>query len=175
MLVLGLALSSCRAPLEGRDQQQDARPLVLTTFTVLADMAANVAGERLQVKSITKQGAEIHGYEPTPSDLEQATSAQLILENGLGLELWARRYTAAAGDVPTVTLTEGMEPLLIEGDAYAGRPNPHAWMSPKRAQVYVDRIVEAFVALDPDGAPTYRRNANAYKQQLQELDQELLA
>ena len=54
MLVLGLALSSCRAPLEERDQQQDARPLVLTTFTVLADMAANVAGERLQVKSITK-------------------------------------------------------------------------------------------------------------------------
>jgi manganese transport system substrate-binding protein len=173
VLVLGLALSACRAPLAERDQQKDARPLVLTTFTVLADMAANVAGERLQVKSITKQGAEIHGYEPTPSDLEQATSAQLILENGLGLELWARRYTAAAGDVPTVTLTEGMEPLLIEGDAYAGRPNPHAWMSPKRAQAYVDRIVEAFVALDPDGAPTYRRNAKAYKQQLQELDQEL--
>ena len=175
VLIVGLALSACRAPLAERDRKQDSRPLVLTTFTVLADMAANVAGDRLQVKSITRQGAEIHGYEPTPSDLEQAASAQLILENGLGLELWARRYTASAGDVPTVTLTEGMEPLLIEGDAYAGRPNPHAWMSPKRAQMYVDRIEEAFVALDPDGAATYRSNAKAYKQQLQQLDQELRA
>ena len=172
-LVVAIALNACRAPLTERERLQDSRPLVLTTFTVLADMASNVAGDRLRVKSITKQGAEIHGYEPTPSDLEQATSAQLILENGLGLELWARRFTAAAGDVPTVTLTEGMEPLLIEGDAYAGRPNPHAWMSPKRAQAYVDRIVEAFITLDPDGAPTYRRNAKAYQQQLQQLDQEL--
>lgn len=173
--MVSLALIACRAPSAERARQQDARPLVLTTFTVLADMAANVAGNRLRVKSITRQGAEIHGYEPTPSDLEQAASAQLILENGLGLELWARRYTAAAGNVPTVTLTEGMEPLLIEGDAYAGRPNPHAWMSPKRAHLYVDRIVEAFVALDPDGASTYQRNAKAYKQKLQRLDQELRA
>jgi manganese transport system substrate-binding protein len=149
--------------------------LVLTTFTVLADMARNVAGDRLRVESITKLGAEIHGYEPTPSDLQRASGADLILENGLGLELWARKFTAAAGDVPTVTLSEGMQPLLIAEDAYAGKPNPHAWMSPKRAMQYVDRMVEAFSQLDPEGAATFRANGEAYKQQLRQLDTDLRA
>ena len=98
----------------------DKRPVVLTTFTILADMARQVAGDRLQVRSITKPGAEIHGYEPSPKDLEQASGADLIVENGLGLVLWARRFVRSAGDVHTVTLTEGMQPLLIEGDVYAG-------------------------------------------------------
>ena len=152
---------------------RNSRPKVLTTFTILADMARNVAGDRLQVESITKPGAEIHGYEFTPSDIERAAGADLILENGLGLELWARRFTEAAGDVPTVTLTDGIEPLLIAEDTYAGRPNPHAWMSPKAAQLYVDRLVEAFSSLDPEGAQQYEANAEAYKGRLQELDAEL--
>ena len=161
---------------EGRGSDrsaQSSRPKVLTTFTILADMARNVAGDRLQVESITKPGAEIHGYEFTPSDIERAAGADLILENGLGLELWARRFMEAAGDVPSVTLTDGIEPLLIGEDAYAGRPNPHAWMSPKAAQHYVDRLVEAFSTLDPEGAQQYEANAEAYKGRLQELDAEL--
>jgi len=149
------------------------RPKVLTTFTILADMARNVAGDRLKVESITKPGAEIHGYEFTPSDIERASGADLIVENGLGLELWARRFTEAAGDVPTVTLTDGIEPLLIGEDAYAGKPNPHAWMSPKAAQIYVDRLAEAFTSLDPEGATQYQANAEAYKQRLKTLDGEL--
>ena len=151
----------------------DKRPVVLTTFTILADMARQVAGDRLQVRSITKPGAEIHGYEPSPKDLEQASGADLIVENGLGLELWARRFVRSAGDVPTVTLTEGMQPLLIEGDVYAGKPNPHAWMSPLRAQGYVDRLVDALSELDPEGAQLYRENGNLYKRQLESLDAEL--
>ena len=151
----------------------DNRPVVLATFTILADMARQVAGDRLQVRSITKPGAEIHGYEPSPRDLEQASNADLIVENGLGLELWARRFVQSAADVPTVTLTEGMQPLLIEGDAYAGKPNPHAWMSPLRAQGYVDRLVDAFSQLDPEGAQLYRDNGNSYKLQLEKLDAEL--
>ena len=152
---------------------QNTRPKVLTTFTILADMARNVAGDRLHVESITKPGAEIHGYEFTPSDIERAAGADLIIENGLGLELWARRFTEAAGYVPTVTLTDGIDPMLIGEDAYAGRPNPHAWMSPKAAQLYVDRLVEAFSTLDPEGAQQYEANAEAYKGLLQELDAEL--
>jgi manganese transport system substrate-binding protein len=145
----------------------------LTTFTILADMAREVAGDRLQVKSITKPGAEIHGYEPSPKDLERASGADLIVENGLGLELWARRFVQSAGDVPTVTLTDGMQPLLIEGDLYAGKPNPHAWMSPLRAQGYVDQLVDAFSDLDPEGAQIYRDNGKSYKLQLENLDAEL--
>ena len=147
--------------------------MVLTTFTVLADMARQVAGERLEVRSIVKEGAEIHGYQPTPSDIQQATGADLIVENGLGLELWARRFTAAAGEIPTLTLSDGMQPMLISEDAYAGKPNPHAWMSPQRAMVYVDRLQEAFTALDPDGAEQYAANAEAYRGQLARLDDEL--
>jgi manganese transport system substrate-binding protein len=149
------------------------KPVVLTTFTVLADLARQVAGDRLEVRSITKPGAEIHGYEPTPSDLEAAQGADLIVENGLGLERWAARFVAASGQASTLTLSQGMEPLLIEGDVYAGKPNPHAWMSPKRAEHYVDRLVEGFSQLDPGGAPGFRARGEAYKQQLRALDAEL--
>ncbi len=168
-------LAACATPREPQRslKDPDQRPRVLATFTVLADLARNVAGDRLKVESITKPGAEIHGYEFTPSDIERASGADLIVENGLGLELWARRFTAAAGDVPSVTLTEGIQPLLIEDDAYAGRPNPHAWMSPQRTEHYVDQLVKAFSSLDPDGAPTYRANGEAYKLKLQKLDGEL--
>ena len=99
LVVVAVMLASCRS--RDQDVSADSRPQVLTTFTVLADLARNVAGDRLQVASIVKPGAEIHGYQPTPSDIERASKADLIVENGLGLELWAQRFTAAAGDVPT--------------------------------------------------------------------------
>ncbi len=177
LIAIALPLAvACTKPGDLSDRAErsaDNRPVVLTTFTILADMAREVAGDRLQVKSITKPGAEIHGYEPSPKDLERASGADLIVENGLGLELWARRFVQSAGDVPTVTLTDGMQPLLIEGDMYAGKPNPHAWMSPLRAQGYVDQLVDAFSDLDPEGAQIYRDNGKRYKQQLENLDAEL--
>ena len=148
--------------------------MVLTTFTVLADMAQQVAGDRLEVRSITKPGAEIHGYEPTPRDLEEAQGVDLIVENGLGLERWAQRFLAAAGsNVPIVTLSDGMEPLPIASDAAAGKPNPHAWMSPRRAELYVDRLVVAFSRLDPASAEQFKRRGETYKEQLKGLDREL--
>ena len=171
LVVVAVMLASCRS--RDQDVTADSRPQVLTTFTVLADLARNVAGDRLQVASIVKPGAEIHGYQPTPSDIERASKANLIVENGLGLELWARRFTAAAGDVPTITLSEGMDPLLITEDAYSGKPNPHAWMSPQRAMFYVDHLERAFTQLDPAGAAVYAANASAYKAKLQALDDEL--
>ena len=177
LIAIALPLAvACTKPGDLSDRAErsaDNRPVVLTTFTILADMAREVAGDRLQVKSITKPGAEIHGYEPSPKDLERASGADLIVENGLGLELWARRFVQSAGDVPTVTLTDGMQPLLIEGDVYAGKPNPHAWMSPLRAQGYVDQLVDAFSDLDPKGAQIYRDNGKRYKLQLENLDAEL--
>ena len=172
LAVLSLISSGCTQK-SSTDQFIKDKPEVLTTFTVLADLARNVAGDRLKVRSIVKPGSEIHGYQPTPSDIEQASSADLIIENGLGLELWARKFTASAGDIPTVTLSDGMEPLLIAEDAYAGKPNPHAWMSPKRTMAYVDQLEQAFVQLDPAGADQFKANAVAYKQSLQRLDQEL--
>ncbi len=169
---IAAVLLGCSPPARQANPPGPQRPVVLTTFTVLADMARQVAGDRLEVRSITRPGAEIHGYEPTPSDLDSAQGASLIIENGFGLERWAERFVAASGQAPRLTLTEGMQPVLIEGDAYAGKPNPHAWMSPRRAEQYVDRLVTAFTQLDPAGAEIYAANGAAYKQQLQALDAE---
>ncbi|MFC6666198.1 metal ABC transporter substrate-binding protein [Deinococcus radiopugnans] len=146
---------------------------VLTTFTILADMAQNVAGDRLNVVSITKPGAEIHGYQFTPSDLVNARGASLILNNGLGLELWFEKFTRQLGQVPSVTLTDGIKPVNISADAYKGKPNPHAWMSPKNALVYVENIRKAFVKLDPAGAKTFNANAKAYSAKIRAVDARL--
>ncbi len=151
----------------------DYKPIVLTTFTVLADMARNVAGDRLVVHSITKPGAEIHGYQPTPSDLVKASKADLIIENGLGLERWLKKFTKSAGGIKTIVLSENLTPIPIEGDLYSGKPNPHAWMSPKRAIDYVDNLVKAFSELDPIGSEIYNSNGLNYKNKLLELDNEL--
>lgn len=171
--MLGGCQRESTSPAQSPGGDRRDSPLVLTTFSVLADMARMVAGERLRVESITKIGAEIHGYEPTPSDIRRASGAVLVLENGLDLERWARRFTANLSGVPHVVLSEGITPLSIAADAYRGRPNPHAWMSPRLAEIYVENLRRAFTRLDPSGAGHYRRNAEAYRAQLRQLDQEL--
>lgn len=142
------------------------RMKVVTTFTVLADMAANVAGDAADVVSITKPGAEIHGYEPTPQDIVRASDADLILWNGMNLELWFEQFLTNMEDVPSATLTDGIDPISISSGSYEGKPNPHAWMGLDNALIYIDNIVEAFVAQDPDNTETYMANAEAYKEEL---------
>ncbi len=139
---------------------------VVTTFTVIADMARNVAGEGVEIVSVTKPGAEIHGYEPTPQDIVAASDADLILWNGLGLERWFEQFLGNLGDVPSVTLTDGIQPISILGGAYEGKPNPHAWMSLDNALVYVDNIAKSLSQADPDNAALYAANADRYKAQL---------
>lgn len=149
------------------------RPVVLTTFTVLADIAANVAGEHLVVESITKPGAEIHGYEPTPGDIKKAAKADLILDNGLNLEAWFAQFVEGL-DVPHVLVSDGVRTLNIAEGAYAGIPNPHAWMSPLNVQIYADNMAAAFAELDPAHAQDYRANAAKYRTQLQEVHDDLV-
>lgn len=144
---------------------------VVTTFTVLADMTRNVAGDGVEVVSVTKPGAEIHGYEPTPGDIVAASDADLILWNGLGLERWFEQFLTNMGDVPSAVLTDGITPISITGGDYDGKPNPHAWMSISNALIYVDNIEKALSAADPANAATYAANATAYKAKLMaELD-----
>ena len=118
----------------------DEKLKVVTTFTVIADIARNVAGDAAEVVSITKPGAEIHGYQPTPKDLVKAYDADLILWNGLNLELWFEKFISQLGDARYYTVSEGIEPLEIAEGAYLGLPNPHAWMGVNSAFVYVDNI-----------------------------------
>ena len=140
----------------------------VTTFTVLADMARNVAGEHAEVVSITKPGAEIHGYSPTPRDIVGASDADLILWNGLNLELWFEQFLGNLGELPSATLSDGIEPIPIASGGYAGQANPHAWMGLDNALVYVDNIAAAFAEHDPDNADAYRSNAAAYRREIRE-------
>ena len=135
---------------------------IVTTFTIIQDMAQNVAGDAAIVESITKPGAEIHGYEPTPQDIVKAQRADLVLWNGLNLERWFEKFYGNLRSVPRAVLTDGIEPVGIEEGPYTGKPNPHAWMSPRNAAIYVENIRKALVALDPDNAATYNANATAY-------------
>lgn len=141
---------------------------VVTTFTVIADMAKNVAGDAAEVTSITKPGAEIHEYQPTPGDIRRAQGADLILVNGFNLELWFSRFYQRLKGVPQVTVTEGIEPLGITEGPYNGKPNPHAWMSPDNALIYVDNIRKALQKYDPANAAVYQANADRYKTQIQQ-------
>lgn len=135
----------------------------VTTFTIIADMAQNVAGDAAIVESITKPGSEIHNYQPTPGDIVKAQDAQLILWNGLGLELWFEKFFANLDNVAEATVSAGVTPIGISEGPYSGKPNPHAWMSPDAALTYVDNIRDAFVKHDPANAETYKANAEAYK------------
>jgi len=139
---------------------------VVTTFTVLADMASNVAGDAAEVVSLTKPGAEIHGYSPTPRDLVRAMGADLILWNGLNLELWFEQFLSNIGDVPSVVLTEGIEPISISEGEYEGKANPHAWMGLDNAMIYIANIRDAMAAADPENAAIYWLNAEEYSAML---------
>ncbi|ARO15610.1 Periplasmic solute binding protein family [Ketogulonicigenium robustum] len=154
-------------------QGADGRMKVVTTFTILADMASNVAGDAADVVSLIKPGVDIHSYSPTPRDLVAAQGADLILWNGFNLEVWFAQFLQNMGDVPSAVLTDGIEPMSISGGEYQGKPNPHAWMSLDNALIYIDNIEKAFVAQDPDNAATYAANAAAYAQQLRDTLQPL--
>jgi manganese/iron transport system substrate-binding protein len=154
-------LAALAAPAAAADRLK-----VVTTFTVLADMARNVAGDVADVESLTKPGAEIHFYQPTPGDILRARGADLVLWNGLNLEQWFEKFLRNLGDVPSAVLSDGVEPMSIVEGAYAGKPNPHAWMSPADAEVYVDNIAVAMAGADPANAAAYAANADAYKQQI---------
>ena len=142
---------------------RSGKKVILTTFTVLADMAQNVAGDKAIVESITKTGSEIHGYEPTPSDLARGQGADLILDNGLNLECWADRFYNSFPKVQHLTLSDSIKPVDISEDSYRGKPNPHAWMSPQNAIIYVENIPKALFNLDPSNAKTYNKNAATYR------------
>ncbi|MFS8036828.1 metal ABC transporter substrate-binding protein [Xanthobacter sp. AM11] len=154
------------APAPAATPPAGAKFKVVTTFTVIADMAKNVAGDAALVESITKPGAEIHNYQPTPGDLIKAQDANLILWNGLNLELWFEKFFRRLKGVPSVVVSAGVEPMGITEGPYSGKPNPHAWMSPTAALIYVDNIRDALVKYDPANAAIYKANADAYKQKI---------
>lgn len=164
--LLAVALTGAPTPAQAAGKPKR----VLTTFTIIADMAQNVAGDAAVVESIIKPGAEIHEYEPTPLDIVKAQSADLVLWNGFGLERWFEKFFSNVKGVPSVVVTEGIEPMGITEGPYNGKPNPHTWMSPANALVYVENIRKALGKIDPANAAIYDRNAAAYAEELKAID-----
>ena len=160
--ILGLLIAFTLAPVPAALAQIK----VLTSFTVFADMARNVAGEHAEVVSITREGAEIHMFRPTPGDIKRGLGADVVLWNGLGLETWFERYLENLGNVKAYVLSDGVAPIMIAEGAYEGRANPHGWMSPGNAMIYIDNIVRALSETDPDNADAYAANGETYKAEI---------
>jgi len=169
--LLAIALTAGATPALAQPQNKPFR--VVTTFTVIQDIAQNVAGDKAIVESITKPGAEIHDYQPTPLDIVKAQAADLVLWNGFNLERWFERFFDNVKDVPLAVVTEGIEPVGITEGPYSGKPNPHAWMSPSNALIYVENIRKALVKFDPKNADAYNRNAADYSAKIRALDEPL--
>lgn len=145
----------------------------VTSFTVIADIARNVAGDAAIVESITKPGAEIHEYQPTPQDIVRAHNADVIFWNGMNLELWFERFLQDAGDIPNIIVSQGVAPLSIYEGPYTGKPNPHAWMSTENALIYIENIRKAFVKMDPQNADIYNENAKSYSTEVSAIRERL--
>lgn len=170
VLIAGLAFGAGPVALRA---QAPAKLKVATTFTIIQDIAQNVAGDAAIVESITKPGAEIHDYQPTPQDIVRAQGARLILWNGLNLERWFEKFLASLKDAKSAVVSEGVEPMPIREGGYAGKPNPHAWMSPKAALIYIENIRKALSAADPAHSETYARNASAYAAKIRAVEEPL--
>ena len=152
-------------------EKETNKEVILASFTVLADIIENVAKDEFVVKSITKPGVEVHGYQPTPSDLIKASKAFVFIDNGFGFELWAEKFVSNL-QIKRVTISNRLEPIFISEDFYKGKPNPHAWISPKRGMIYVDIIVDSLSELKPSKAELFKNNGQIYKNKIAKIDKD---
>ena len=150
---------------------ESKKEIILTSFTVLEDIIKNIVKEEFIVQSITKPGIEVHGYQPTPSDLTNASKAFVFVDNGFGFELWSEKFVSNL-KFKRITIANDLIPVFISEDAYKGKPNPHAWISPKRGLVYVDTLVQSLSNLRPSKKEFFEENAKIYKSQLSNIDKD---
>ena len=166
-LLISLTTGSCKRI----SNKNENKEVILTSFTVLADIVKNVAKDDFIVRSITKPGVEVHGYQPTPSDLVNASNAFVFIDNGFGFELWAEKFVSNL-KVKRITVAEDLDPIFISEDFYKGKPNPHAWISPKRGMLYVDILVDSLSELRPSKRTLFEENGKIYKDKLSKIDEE---
>ena len=169
MIFLGAVLASCVLAQAQPRADGEERPLVVSTASIFADMAAVIGGDAIRVESIVPLGGDPHTYEPTPEAAALVTRAELLLRNGLTFEGWLNeliRYSGTAA--PTTLVTKGIAPL--GSLAYAGSEDPHAWMDVQNGLVYAGNIYRALAATFPEYADQFDFNHRVYRQQLQALD-----
>ena len=168
LILVALTTTSCKNISE---VDKSNKKLLLVSFTVLEDIVKNIVGDEFDVKSITKPGMEVHGYQTTPSDLIKGSRAEVFIDNGFGFELWAEKFVSNL-KVKRITIANNLKPLFISEDAYRGKPNPHAWISPKRGIIYVDTLSRALSELKPQSKTVFKKNAEIYKNKLLEIDED---
>ena len=170
-LIILVSLTSVSCKKISNKNENENKEVILASFTVLADMIKNITKDDFIVSSITKPGVEVHGYKPTPSDLVKASKAFVFVDNGFGFELWAEKFVSNL-KVKRITIAEELDPIFISEDFYKGKPNPHAWISPKRGMIYVDILVESLSELRPSKRELFEKNGKVYKEKLSKLDKE---
>ena len=148
---------------------------VVATFSILADFARNVGGDRIAVIALVGPNGDTHVYQPKPADAKELGDARLILENGLGLEGWIDRLIKASGTkAPVIVATNGISPQPMREEGRIAQ-DPHAWQSIANAKIYVANIRDALIAADPGGASVYRANAENYLGKLDALEKDVTA
>jgi zinc/manganese transport system substrate-binding protein len=164
--------SACASAWQAMAQPPEKLPVV-ATFSILADFARNVGGERIEVTALVGPNGDTHVYQPKPADAKELGAARLILVNGLGLEGWIDRLIKASGAKALVVVaTKGIKPQQMREEGRIEQ-DPHAWQSIANAKIYVANIRDALIAVDPDGASAYRANADAYHGKLDALEKEV--
>lgn len=176
--VILLSISACGATpitLPPSTTTSAVQPLkVVTTMSILADIATNVGGARVSASNIIPLGAGPEEYQPTPGDAQQIAAAAIVFYNGHGLEDWLAGLFASAAKPgqPQIAVSDGLTALDV-GSAPFRDGNPHFWMSAALGVHYVERIRDALIEVDPVGKEIYTHNAAAYIQQLRDLNAEL--
>jgi len=142
---------------------------VVASFSILADFARAIGGDRVDVMTLVGPNADVHVYTPAPSDAKTIAGAKLVIVNGLGLEGWLPRLVQSAGGKATIVVAStGIAPLKRGAEA-----DPHAWQSVPNAKIYVANIRDALAAAAPADAEAFKSKAQAYLTELDALEREV--
>jgi zinc/manganese transport system substrate-binding protein len=167
LLAVSICLISVASPASAQTVQKPIK--VVASFSILGDFVKNVGGDRLDVTTLVGADSDVHVYVPPPADARKIAEAKLIVINGLGLEGWLSRLLQLSGEkTPIVAATNGIAPLRLGSQA-----DPHAWQSVPNAKKYVTNIRDALIAVSPQDAGLFGKNADDYLAKLDMLDREV--
>jgi ABC-type Zn uptake system ZnuABC Zn-binding protein ZnuA len=161
---------------EGQEDKDNQGLQIVATYSIIYDIVKNVAGEQAQIHSMVPIGADPHEYDPLPLDVKKTTDADVIFYNGLNLEEgngWFNKLMDTTGkngeDAHVYRVSEGVEPIYLESKGLEGESDPHAWLDLKNGMIYAENVRDALIKADPENEDLYRKNAENYIAQLEEL------